>query len=125
MHDLLDGLDVLSIHGDPDVDVRSVVHDSRNVRPGALFACIRGSVTDGHAHAAAAVDAGAVALLVEHDVDVPVPQACVESVRRTLGPLASRFHGDPSRAMRVLGVTGTNGKTTVTYVLEAIARGAW
>ena len=122
MHDLLDGLDVLSIHGDPDVDVRSVVHDSRNVRPGALFACIRGSVTDGHAHAAAAVDAGAIALLVEHDVDVPVPQACVESVRRTLGPLAARFHGDPSHAMRVLGVTGTNGKTTVTYVLEAIAQ---
>ena len=75
MHDLLDGLDVLAIHGDPDVDVRSVVHDSRDVAPGALFACIRGAVTDGHAYAAAAVGAGAVALLVEEHVDVDVRHA--------------------------------------------------
>ena len=114
MHDLLDGLDVLAIDGDPDVDVRSVVHDSRNAAPGALFACIRGSVTDGHAHAAAAVGAGAVALLVEEEVAVDdhVAQARVASVRRVLGPLAARLYGNPSLALRVLGVTGTNGKTT-------------
>jgi UDP-N-acetylmuramoyl-L-alanyl-D-glutamate--2,6-diaminopimelate ligase len=123
MHDLLDGLDVLAIDGDPEVDVRSVVHDSRNAVPGALFACIRGSVTDGHAHAAAAVAAGAVALLVEEHVDVDdhVTQARVASVRRVLGQLAARLHGSPSQALRVLGVTGTNGKTTVTHVLQAIA----
>jgi UDP-N-acetylmuramoyl-L-alanyl-D-glutamate--2,6-diaminopimelate ligase len=124
MHDLLDGLDVLSIHGDPGVDVSSVVHDSREVAPGALFACIPGATNDGHAYAAAAVDAGAVGVLVEHPVVVPlaVPQAQVASVRRALGPVAARFFGNPSHALRLLGVTGTNGKTTVTYLLESIVR---
>ena len=119
MHDLLDGLDVLDVsatRGDLDVDVRSVEHDSREVAPGALFACIRGAVTDGHAYAAAAVAAGAVALLVERRAGRrrrrrPGCRRCA----RALGPLPIAFHGDPSRAMRVLGVTGTNGKTTVTY----------
>src|SRR6185436_4690183 len=106
------------------VDVRSVVHDSRAVAPGALFCCIRGAVTDGHRYAADAVAAGAVALLVEEWLPLDVPQARVTSVRGVLGPLAARFHGEPSFAMRVLGVTGTNGKTTTTYLLEAIARAA-
>ena len=106
------------------VDVQSIEHDSRAVVPGALFCCIRGSVTDGHRHAAAAVAAGAAAVLVEEWLPLDVPQARVASVRAVLGPLAARFHGEPSFAMRVLGVTGTNGKTTTTYLLEAIARAA-
>ena len=122
LHDLLEGVDVRERRGELAVDVRSVVHDSRDAAPGALFACIRGAVTDGHAHAAAAVDAGAVALLVEELLPVPVAQARVESVRAVLGSVAARFHGFPSTALRVLGVTGTNGKTTTTYLLESIAR---
>jgi UDP-N-acetylmuramoyl-L-alanyl-D-glutamate--2,6-diaminopimelate ligase len=129
LHDLLDGLDVPELRpaghgGARDVDVQSVVHDNRDVEPGALFCCIPGSTTDGHAFAAAAADAGAVALLVERWVDVDLPQARVASVRAVLGPLSARFHGDPSRALRVLGVTGTNGKTTTAYLLESIARSA-
>jgi UDP-N-acetylmuramoyl-L-alanyl-D-glutamate--2,6-diaminopimelate ligase len=129
LHDLLDGVDVSELRsggagGARDVDVSSVVHDNREVEPGALFCCIPGQTTDGHAFAAAAVGAGAVALLVEHFVDVDVPQARVPSVRKVLGPLAARFHGEPSRAMRVLGVTGTNGKTTTTHLLESVARAA-
>jgi UDP-N-acetylmuramoyl-L-alanyl-D-glutamate--2,6-diaminopimelate ligase len=124
MHDLLDGLDVVSVRGDVDVDVRSVVHDSRDVAPGALFACIRGAVTDGHMYAAAAAGAGAVALLVEEQLAVDVAQAQVPWVRGALGPVAARFHDHPSAALRVLGVTGTNGKTTTTYLLDAIARAA-
>jgi UDP-N-acetylmuramoyl-L-alanyl-D-glutamate--2,6-diaminopimelate ligase len=120
LHDLLEGLDVLELRGALDVDVRSVVHDSRDAGPGALFACIRGAVTDGHAHAAAAVDAGAVALLVESWVPPAVAQVQVRSVREVLGPIAAQFHAHPSRAMRVLGITGTNGKTTTTYLLESI-----
>ena len=103
------------------VEVTSVVHDSRRSSPGALFCCIRGTVTDGHEHAREAVDEGAVALLVEDFLPLPVPQVRVASVRSVLGPLAARFYGEPSFAMRVLGVTGTNGKTTSTYLLEAIA----
>jgi len=140
LHDLLadlagfDGAGVLETRagreGSPDlvdvgaVDVRSVVHDSRAVAPGALFCCIRGAVTDGHRYAADAVAAGAVALLVEEWLPLGVPQVRVASVRGVLGPLAARFHGEPSFAMRVLGVTGTNGKTTTTYLLEAIAQAA-
>ncbi len=140
LHDLLadlagfDGAGVLDTRGGlerpadladiGEVDIRSVVHDSREAGPGALFCCIRGSVTDGHRHAAAAVEAGAVALLVEEWLPIDVPQARVASVRGVLGPLAARFHGEPSFAMRVLGVTGTNGKTTTTYLLEAIADAA-
>jgi len=124
LHDLIGGLGGSEQRGELHVDVRSIVHDSRDVTPGAMFACIRGASTDGHAYAAAAVDAGAVALLVEEFVALPVPQVRVESVRRALGPLAARLYGSPSRSMRVLGVTGTNGKTTTTYLLEAVAAAA-
>jgi UDP-N-acetylmuramoyl-L-alanyl-D-glutamate--2,6-diaminopimelate ligase len=123
---LLADIDAVDLRGDPTVDVRAVTHDSRRVRHGSLFACIPGGRTDGHDHAPAAVRAGAVALLVERWLDVPsaprpVAEAKVPSVRRALGPVAARFHGDPSRALTCLGVTGTNGKTTTTYLLEAIA----
>jgi UDP-N-acetylmuramoyl-L-alanyl-D-glutamate--2,6-diaminopimelate ligase len=129
LHDLLAGLagfggaGVLELRPEPTppAEVKSVVHDSRDAGPGALFCCIRGAVTDGHAFAPAAVRAGATALLVEEWVPVDVPQARVGSVRAVLGPMAARFHGEPSFAMRVLGITGTNGKTTVTYLLESIA----
>jgi UDP-N-acetylmuramoyl-L-alanyl-D-glutamate--2,6-diaminopimelate ligase len=90
----------------------------------ALFACIPGARTDGHEHAAAAVSAGAVALLVERPLALGVTEARVADTRVALGPVAARFFGRPSRAMRCLGVTGTNGKTTTTYLLESIARAA-
>ena len=124
LHDLLYGLEVLGLRGEPGVEVDAVVHDSRQSRPGALFCCIPGALTDGHAHAASAVEAGARSLLVEHFVDVDVTQARVASVREALGPVSARFWGEPSRAMRVIGVTGTNGKTTTTYLIEAVALAA-
>jgi UDP-N-acetylmuramoyl-L-alanyl-D-glutamate--2,6-diaminopimelate ligase len=110
--------------GSTDVDVETVVADSRASRPGALFACVPGAVTDGHVFAADAVDAGAVALLVERFVAVDVVQVRVASVRHAVGPIAARVAGEPSRHLRLLGVTGTNGKTTTSYLLEAIARAA-
>ncbi len=113
---------LLEVRGDTAIDIASIVHDSRDARPGALFCCIPGARTDGHDFAPAAVAAGSVALLVERVLAIEVPQARVDSVRRTLGPLCSQFHGNPSRSLRVLGVTGTNGKTSTTYLLEAIAR---
>ena len=126
LHALLDDLELrdhlLEVRGDTGIDVGSIVHDSREVAPGALFCCIPGARSDGHDHAPEALRAGAVALLVERMLPVAEPQARVDSVRRVLGPLCARFHGNPSRALRVLGVTGTNGKTSTTYLLEAIAR---
>jgi UDP-N-acetylmuramoyl-L-alanyl-D-glutamate--2,6-diaminopimelate ligase len=120
----LGGLGGFELTGDPDVEVDAITHDSRLAGRGACFACIRGAVTDGHDHAPEAVERGAVALLVERPIPLPVPQARVRSVRAALGPLAATLHGHPSAAMRVLGVTGTNGKTTTAYLLEAVARAA-
>jgi len=125
LHDLLDATEVLEVVHDPSgdataTDVSDVTHDSRAARPGSLFCCIPGQHSDGHEYAAAAVDRGAVALMVERVLAPAVPQARVTSVRRAIGPVAARFHGEPSRAVPVLGVTGTNGKTTTTFFLEAI-----
>jgi UDP-N-acetylmuramoyl-L-alanyl-D-glutamate--2,6-diaminopimelate ligase len=125
-HDLLAGPDRgrsrLVGDTDPDLEIVAITHDSRRVTAGACFACIPGSVTDGHDHAPEAVTRGAVALLVERPLELAVPQAVVPSVRAALGPAAANVYGHPSDSMRVLGVTGTNGKTTTTYLLEAIAR---
>ena len=124
LHELLAGLDVVEVRGESRVDVQSVVHDSRDVAPGALFCCIPGANVDGHDFAPAAVAAGAVACLVERPLAIDVTQVHVPLVRAAMGPIASRFHGEPSRSIRVIGVTGTNGKTTTTYVLEQIGRAA-
>lgn len=124
LHELLADVEVVEWSGDPGVEVAAVVHDSRDAGPGACFACIPGNVSDGHDHAAAAVASGARALLVERILPLPVSQARVADVRSALGPVAARFHGYPSRSLRCLGVTGTNGKTSTTYVLEAIGRAA-
>lgn len=114
----------MEVRGDSGVVVRSVTHDSRRVEPGTLFCCVPGSHHDGHDFAPAALDAGASALLVERWLDLDAPQLRVPKVRDAMGPLAARVHGDPSRELAVVGVTGTNGKTTVTHLLEAIARAA-
>ncbi len=121
LHDLLDGIDVVELRGDPAVEVRAVAYDSRQVDEGALFCCIPGHVSDGHEYALAAARSGAVALLVERVVAVDVTQVRVPSVREAIGPISARLAGYPSQVIEVVGVTGTNGKTTTTYLLEAIA----
>ncbi len=105
-------------HRGPDVTVTDAVHDSRSAGPGSLFCAIVGATSDGHDHAAAARDAGAVALLVERELDLDLPQVVVPSVRAATGPAAAVVHGHPSAELTLVGVTGTNGKTTVAYLLE-------
>lgn len=107
------------------IEITDLAYDSRRVEPGCLFFCVRGAREDGHAHAPVAVEAGAAALVVEEPVAPsgrPVPQLVVGSSRDAMGALAAPFFGDPSRAVAVAGVTGTNGKTTVTFMLESIFR---
>ena len=112
--------------GDAATVVSDVTHDSRTVSAGSLFAAVRGFVADGHSFIGEAVDAGAVALCVDDQTVVPAghPAIVVPDVRRVLGQLASAVHGDPSSFLRVVGITGTNGKTTVTHLLESIAAAA-
>ena len=104
-------------HG-TDVSLSGVTHDSSRAVPGTLFCAIRGSRTDGHEHAPAAVERGASALLVERWLPLDVPQIRVPSVRAATGPAAAAVYGHPSRELTVVGVTGTNGKTTTCYLLE-------
>ncbi len=122
LHELVGGDDVVGWVGDHDVEITSITHDSRGATRGCCFACIPGAVADGHDFAAQAVETGAVALLVERQLDLPVTQVRVRNVRRVLGPVAAAFYGHPSRTVHCLGVTGTNGKTTTTYLLEQIVR---
>ena len=112
------------IRGDGAVTVTGITHDSRLASTGCLFAAVRGLEIDGLAFVGEAIDRGAAALMVEEYVDVPLPQIRVPNTRRVLGPAASVVFGDPSRQLQVIGVTGTNGKTTVTLMIESIASAA-
>jgi len=119
--ELLRTVSVKQVVGDTDVvDVSSVVHDSRSVTDGALFCCVSGATSDGHDFAPAAVDAGAVALLCERVLPLTVAQAVVDDTRSAMGPIAAAFHGNPSHSLDVVGVTGTNGKTTTTNMLRSV-----
>lgn len=104
----------------PSVSVSGLAVDSRAVGPGDLFVALTGARTDGHDHAAAAVGRGAVAVLAERPMALSVPVVVVPSTARLLSPLAARFYDFPSRALDVVGVTGTNGKTTITYLIESL-----
>ena len=118
---LLGQVEVLESRGDPaTVDVAAVSHDARAVVPGSLFCCLPGITTDGHLHATDAVKAGAVALLCERLLPLDVVQVRVASARASMAAVAAALEGHPSRGMHVLGVTGTNGKTTTTYLLRAV-----
>ncbi len=118
---LLGRVEVLASQGDlTAVEVSSVSHDTRSTAPGALFCCLPGTVTDGHDHAALAVQNGAAALLVERVLPLDVVQVQVGDARAAMAPIAATLHDDPSRRLLVVGVTGTNGKTTTTHLLQAV-----
>jgi len=110
--------------GAPDPDVTAVVHDSRKVIPGALFVCLPGQKVDGHTFAAGAVASGAAAVIGERPLDLPVPALVAPSARAALARAAANLHGNPADRLVLAGITGTNGKTTVTYLYEAIAEAA-
>ena len=99
---------------------RGITNDSRRVADGSIFVCVRGATSDGHSFAGAAVAAGATALVVEHELAIDVPQVVVPDSRRALGLLSASYHGNPSRRLAVIGVTGTNGKTTTTTMLASV-----
>ncbi len=107
-----------------DALVSSISHDSRRIQPGGLFCCAPGDNFDGHDFARTASERGASALLVERLVGTGVPELLVPNVRRAMGPLAAQIFDNPSHHMDVVGVTGTNGKTTTSWLLHAILESA-
>ena len=108
--------------GSLDAVVRDITHDSSQVSVDSLFCCVVGDHTDGHEFAQAALDAGASALLVERELPLDCAQIVVADSRRAMGEISSAFYGHPSQKMRVVGITGTNGKTTTSHLLGAIFR---
>lgn len=115
---------VRAVEGNPATRVTGAAYDSRSVGAGDLFFCIPGERFDGHLFAGAAVEQGAAALCVERSLELATPQIIVDSVRSVLAPLASEIYGHPSDELTLLGVTGTNGKTTTAFLLESILQAA-
>ncbi len=113
-------------NGAPEIEVTGLAYSSPSVTPGTLFFCVPGFRADGHDFAPQAVERGAVALVSQRPLGLGVPEIVVPDVRAAMGPAAARFHGDPTSTLDVVGITGTNGKTTtaflVRHLLEADGR---
>jgi UDP-N-acetylmuramoyl-L-alanyl-D-glutamate--2,6-diaminopimelate ligase len=108
----------------PTVEVTDLAYDSRHVKPGSLFFCVRGFDHDGHDFAEDAVRRGACAVVAERPLALEVPVLRVPLVRAAMAPAAARFFGDPSAELGLVGVTGTNGKTTTSFLVRAIVEAA-
>jgi UDP-N-acetylmuramoyl-L-alanyl-D-glutamate--2,6-diaminopimelate ligase len=126
LREMLAALPDAEVRGDAAVPVSGLVYRSAEARPGSLFFCVPGTKVDGHDFAPQAVTNGAVAVVVDRwiDLDSSVTQVRVSSVRQAMGPMAAVFYGRPSDRIVLVGVTGTNGKTTTTFILEGIFRAA-
>lgn len=124
LHYLIDGL-IAQVSGPTDIPIEDITFDSRRVRRGSLFVALKGVHVDGHQFISQALTAGAHAVLCEDDVPVPnATRVKVPDALTILAPIASRFFDAPSQKMLTVGITGTNGKTTVAYLVESILKAA-
>lgn len=117
---LLQGIDVLELHADAALELSGVQYDSRRVQPGELFVAVSGFQTDGHVYIPKAVENGAVCVLCEKAPTVQVPYVLVRDARAALAALGANWFGHPAGKLCMIGVTGTNGKTTSTYLLKHV-----
>ena len=117
---LLAGLDVLELHADPGIEISDVCYDSRTCTPGALFVAISGFAADGHRFIPAALGKGACAVVCERAPETECAYVLVRSARLALAQLGANWFGHPADDMKIIGVTGTNGKTTSTYLLKSV-----
>src|SRR5919198_318535 len=108
----------------PSVDVTALAYDNRKVTPGTVFFCVRGMTRDGHEFAPDAVARGAAALVVDHPLGLGVPEVVVPDVRAAMAPAAAKLAGDPTARLKVVGITGTNGKTTSAFIIRALLEAA-
>ncbi|PLT34549.1 UDP-N-acetylmuramoyl-L-alanyl-D-glutamate--2,6-diaminopimelate ligase [Bacillus sp. V5-8f] len=122
LYTLLSNLYSLSKFEGENPEIKSIEHDTRKVGPGSLFICIKGYTVDGHDYADQAVKAGAVAVLAEKPLPLPVPVVVVKDTQRAMAVLADAFYGRPTQNFRLIGITGTNGKTTTSHLIERIFR---
>ena len=128
LEELLDIIEEKRISGPKDIEVKGLAYNSKEVQAGNAFFCIKGLVTDGHLFAADAAERGASVIFLERDLDVEVPESIVRvkvpDTRQALALCAARFYGSPSKKLRLIGVTGTNGKTTTGFLVENVFKKA-
>ena len=124
LNELIDILKDKEVFGDHEIDITGIAYNSNLVQPGNLFVAIPGFVTNGHKYVNEAIGKGAKAVVSEKRVETPghVSNIIVPEARRVMAELANNFYGYPSRKLKVIGITGTNGKTTICHILESILR---
>jgi UDP-N-acetylmuramoyl-L-alanyl-D-glutamate--2,6-diaminopimelate ligase len=123
---LINSIKCIKIAGDTDIDIKKIVYDSRKVEKGDVFVAITGIKDDGSKYIPQAVDKGAAAVVLEKDMALPIDviKVIVPNARIALAELASAYYGYPARKLKMIGITGTNGKTTISYLVESILRKA-
>ena len=117
---LLQGIEVLELHADPQLEVTAVISDSRKVQPGSLFVAVSGFASDGNRFIPMAMEKGAVVVVTAKKPEMDVPYVLVASDRLALALLGTNFYGRPAESMVMVGVTGTNGKTSTTWLLKQV-----
>ncbi|MBQ5573320.1 MAG: UDP-N-acetylmuramoyl-L-alanyl-D-glutamate--2,6-diaminopimelate ligase [Bacteroidaceae bacterium] len=125
LNELIKGLPVLAVEGNQDIDIANVQIDSRKIENGSMFIAMRGTSVDGHTFIGKAVELGAKAILCEEmpeEIHPEVTYIKVESCEKCVGPVATCFYGNPSSKVKLIGVTGTNGKTTIATLLYEMFR---
>ncbi len=120
LEELIEYLDYKDLVNFKSVEVSGISYNSKTTKQGDIFICLVGEHTDGHEYAQMAIDNGAVALLVERPVNIKIPQVVVNNTRHKIADIADRFYSRPSLGLNLIGITGTNGKTTVTHLLQKI-----
>ena len=121
LNDLLKGINILSVNGDLNIDINNIAYDSRKVKENTLFICIKGFNSDGHKYIESAIEKGAKAFLVQEDINIEgYTFIKVEDTRASMANVADNFYNNPSKELGVIGVTGTNGKTSITTFLSEI-----
>lgn len=122
LHTLLSNLHLLVEYKGSNPEITSIENDNRKCKPGSLFVCINGYTVDGHDYAQSAVENGASAILAERPLDLDIPVIVVRDTKRAMAMIADAFYGHPTHSLRLIGITGTNGKTTTSHLLEKIFR---